>query len=646
MESNEKKEIKEEMKTKEENETTVKEKQNEEKTKENETIEVENEDKKAEVEEKKQEEDNPEEKDALKEEIKEQYKIKSSNKKTLIILISAIILVIAIFASTGFALFNINNTKIISNISIEGIDVSKLSKKEAEQKISDALEKNIEQSISVKTNEFEYQFQLSQIEAKYDINKAIEDAYNIGRNGNIFKNNLEIVKRKIKNKNIEIAIEYNQELLENIMNEIAVKIPGAVEEPNYCIEDGKLTITKGKAGNSINKESFNKEVIKRLELENQNEPIELEIVNVEPEAIDIDKIYNEVHKEAKDAYYTKDPFQVYPHVEGVDFDLEAAREMLKEDKEEYTIDLKITMPKITTNKIGSEAFPDLLSTFSTKYDASNTPRTTNLRLAMNKLNGVVVSPGETFSYNKTLGKRTAKAGYKEAGGFAGGRVVQTLAGGICQISSTLYDAVVYANLEIVERHNHMFLAGYVGAGKDATVVYGAYDFKFKNTRKYPVMLKTSIGGGVARIDIFGIKEDVEYEVEISSKILSYTPFKVIKENDSSLAPGKERVTQNGMNGCKSITYKILKLNGKEVSRTVLSSDTYDPMNKIIKVGPSKTTEVSTQPVEEPEPTPTPTPEPEPAPTPEPAPITPETPTTPTTPEQGTGENTSSNTESN
>ena len=138
MESNEKKEIKEEMKTKEENETTVKEKQNEEKTKENETIEVENEDKKAEVEEKKQEEDNPEEKDALKEEIKEQYKIKSSNKKTLIILISAIILVIAIFASTGFALFNINNTKIISNISIEGIDVSKLSKKEAEQKISDA----------------------------------------------------------------------------------------------------------------------------------------------------------------------------------------------------------------------------------------------------------------------------------------------------------------------------------------------------------------------------------------------------------------------------------------------------------------------------------------------------------------------------
>ena len=638
MESNEKKEIKEEVETKEKNEAVTKKVESKQETKKDEKVkpEIEN---KEEVKPKDSEENNQEVKEPLKENAEQQYTVKSSKKKIITILICAIILVVAIFASTGFALFNINNTKIISNISIEGIEVGGLTKKEAEQKILEKIEKNVEQNIIVKTNDFEYQFQLSQIEAKYDTNKAIEDAYSIGRDGNIFKNNLEIFKRKIKNKNIEVGIDYNQELLDNIINEIAVKIPGAVEKPSYCIEDKKLTITKGKAGNTINKEKFKEEVIKRLELEKQNEPIELEIINVEPEAIDIDKIYSEVHKEAKNAYYTKDPFQVYPHVDGVDFDLEAAREMLKEDKEEYVIDLKITTPEITTNKIGSEAFPDLLSTFSTKYDASNTPRTTNLKLAMNKLNGVVVSPGETFSYNKTLGKRTAEAGYREAGGFAGGRVVQTLAGGICQISSTLYDAVVYANLEIVERHNHMFLAGYVGAGKDATVVYGAYDFKFKNTRKYPIMLKTSIGSGVARIDVFGIKEDVEYEVEISSKILSYTPFKVVRENDSSLAPGKERVAQNGMNGCKSITYKILKLNGKEVSRTVLSSDTYDPMNKIIKVGPSKTTEVSTQPVKEPEPTPiTPT-----TPT---TPETPSTPSTPTTPEPGTGENTNSNTESN
>lgn len=617
MELNEEKEAKNELETKEE--SKVKEKKKSEVKKEENSKEIE-EKKEVEVKEENivEDKENNKKNDCN----NEQYEIKSKkSKKTLIMIICSIFIVLILLLSTGFALFNINNNKIISNVFVEGIELGKLSKEEAKQKLLELLEKNVEQDITIKSDDFEYQFKLSQIETSYDTDKAIEDAYNIGRDGNIFENNLEILKSKIKSRNINLGINYNEELLNNIINDMSVKLPGAVEEANYCIEENKLIITKGKAGNSINKEKFKEEVIKRIELKDQGEEINLEIVNSEPQPIDIDKIYNEVHKEAKNAYYTKDPFQVYPHVEGVDFDVEAAKEMLKEDKEEYVIDLKITIPEITTNKIGSEAFPDMLSTFSTKYDASNVPRTTNLKLAMNKLNGVVVAPGETFSYNKTLGKRTAEAGYREAGGFAGGRVVQTLAGGICQISSTLYDAVVYANLEIVERHNHMFLAGYVGAGKDATVVYGAYDFKFKNTRKYPVMIKTSIGSGIAKIDIFGVKEDTEYTVEISTKILSYTPFKVIYENDNSLAAGQQKVTQNGMNGCKSITYKILKLNGKQVSSTVLSSDTYDPMNKIIKVGPNKTVET----VAQPEPTQ------EPASTPEPTPSEPETPTTPSTP---------------
>ena len=658
MESNKEEKIKKETDMQEDKATKkIKAKKSEENKKEQ--TEIENQNKILEQEKEIEKDDMLEEKkkEVEKDITEEKYETKGKNhKKTLIvILICSIIVVVALLLTTVFALLNINNTKIISNISVNGINISRLSREEAEQKLLEKLEKNIEQNITAKTNDFEYQFQLSQIETKYNINKAVEAAYAIGRDGNVFKNNFEIISCKLKNKNIEIEITYNEELLNNIVEEIAVKIPNAVVEANYCIEDNKLIITKGTAGDSINKENFKKEIIERANLnKTTEEPIELEIINVEPKDIDIDKIYNEVHKEAQNAYYTKDPFQVYPHVEGVDFDIEAARELLKEDKDEYVIDLKITIPEITTNKIGNEAFPDLLSTFSTKYDASNVPRTTNLKLAMKKLDGVVVNPGETFSYNKTLGKRTAEAGYKEAGGFAGGKVVQTLAGGICQISSTLYDAAVYANLEIVERHNHMFLAGYVEAGKDATVVYGAYDFKFKNTRKYPIMIKTSIGSGVARISIFGIKEDVEYDIEISTKILSYTPFKVIREEDSSLAPGKEKVVQKGMNGCKSITYKIVKLNGKEISRTVLSSDTYDAMNKIVKVGVNKTVETSTEPeptpapepTPEPEPTPTPepTPEPGPTPTPEPTPDPEPTPTTPETPTEENVENTKSSIE--
>ena len=541
--------------------------------------------------------------DVEKEEIKKDKDIKKDNKnskKTKIILLSIIVisvLLILMIVCTGFALLNINNTKIMSGVTIDGINVKGLTQEEAEVKVTEKVQENLNKDIVFKAEDFEYSIKLSQLEVEYDIQNAVYSAYEIGREGNIFSNNFNIVKTMLKGKNIYLESTYNEKLLDDIVSDISAKVPNAVTNSDYYIENNKLIITKGKAGNSIDKDKT-KNIIIDIIKNNDRQEIQLDMIYVEPDEIDIDKIYNEVYTEPQNAYYTKDPFEIFPHVNGVNFDIESARELLKEDKEEYEIPLIITEPEITTNKIGTEAFPDLLSSFSTKYDASNIPRTTNLKIAMQKLDGVIVNPGETFSYNKTLGKRTIEAGYKMAGGYAGGRVVQTLAGGICQISSTLYDAVVYANLDIVERHNHMFLAGYVGAGKDATVVYGSLDFQFKNTRKYPIMIKTSIGSGVAKISIFGIKEEVEYEVEISTKILSYIPYNVIYENDSALEAGREKVVQNGMNGCKSITYKILKLNGQQISSTVLSTDTYDPMNKIIKRGPEKVVQTNTAPQEQ------------------------------------------------
>lgn len=530
---------------------------------------------------------------SIRKEVKESI---DKRKKTLIISICVFVtIVLLLLLSTMFAFVNVDSTTIIKGVKINEYDISKLSKEETKQKLEGVIQEKTTRNINITAPDFEYQINLSQIGVEYNLNDVIEEAYSIGRNGNIFANNYDILKTMIQTENINLAYTYNEELLNNILNDMASKIPNSVVEPNYCIEDETLIISKGKVGNSIDKEKVKQAIIDKITLDNKDDNIVIEFIQTKPSEIDIEKIYQEVYTEPKDAYYVKDPFEIFPHVNGVNFDLEAAKEMLKEDKEEYEIKLIITTPNITTDKMGTEAFPELLSTFSTKYDASNVPRTTNLKLAMAKLDGVIVSPGEVFSYNKTLGKRTAEEGYKEAGGYAGGRVVQTLAGGICQISSTLYDAVVYANLDIVERHNHMFLAGYVGAGKDATVVYGSLDFQFKNTRNYPIMIKTSIGNGIAKIDIYGIREEVEYQVEISTQILSYNTYKVIYEEDSSLAAGTEKVTQNGMNGCKSITYKVLKLNGNEVSRTVLSSDSYDPMNKIVKVGPKKTVPTSTVP---------------------------------------------------
>ena len=201
--------------------------------------------------------------------------------------------------------------------------------------------------------------------------------------------------------------------------------------------------------------------------------------------------------------------------------------------------------------IGTEAFPDLLSSFSTRYSTSAVDRTTNLRLAAEKINGTVLMPGETFSYNQVVGARTIAAGYKEAPIYVQGKVVDGLGGGICQITSTLYNAVVLANLEIVERTNHQFVPSYVTASRDATVVYGSIDFKFKNTRDYAVKLVCSVSGGVASFQIFGLKGDNEYDVSISSYVTGTNSTSIYSE-----------------------AYKILKQNGQIVSQELLSRDVY------------------------------------------------------------------------
>lgn len=303
-----------------------------------------------------------------------------------------------------------------------------------------------------------------------------------------------------------------------------------------------------------------------------------------PEKIDIEKIHEEVYKKVQDAYYTTEPFTVYPEEEGIDFDVEAAKQMLLEEKEEYEIPLIITKPNKTVKDIGTEAFPDLLSTFSTNYNAGNADRTTNLRLAASKINGTVLLPNEEFSYNSVVGERTINAGYKMAATYSNGAVVDGLGGGICQISSTLYDAVVMANLKITTRRNHQFVTSYVPAGKDATVVWGSQDFKFVNSRKNPVRITATVQGGVATVQVWGIKEEVEYDISIETKKIATIEPTTQYVQDPSLPAGQQKVVQAGSNGRKVEAYKVTKLNGQVVSTTLLSRDTYNAMKRIVHVG--------------------------------------------------------------
>ncbi len=521
---------------------------------------------------------------------------KRKNRWTALIVFICIAIIIMIF-STIFAFLNISSNKIAKGVSVKNIDLSGLTIEEAKNKLSEALNIELNVALELDYQDFKTTFDTNQIEYSYKIDDAVTEAYEVGRDKSLIENNYNLLKANLFGNNLEINSNYNEESLSYIVKDIGTKVPGLVEEPSYYKEGKELVIEKGNDGIEVNSEQLKNNILEDIKNRNANEiqadttarKIDIPVNEKKASAIDIDKIYSEVRCEPKDAYYETDPFKIYKEEDGVDFAIsvdEAKEKISSEDKTEYRIPLKLTPAKKTINDIGTEAFPYKISEFPTRYDATNTNRSQNLSLATGKINGTVLMPGETFSFNQVVGKRTIDAGYKDAKIYENGKVVDGLAGGICQVSSTLYNAVLLANLEIIERTNHSFTTSYVKAGRDATVVYGVKDFQFKNNRNYPIKIEGSVGSGILTFKIHGIKEETEYEVKIVPYTTGTIPYTTQTITDASLQPGETVVEQSGHAGCKVTTYKQLWLNGTMVSNELLSNDTYNAMQTIIRVGPT------------------------------------------------------------
>jgi len=521
-------------------------------------------------------------------EIKNQVSEKS-HKKTIIGISIALIIIILLFIllSTIFAIVTSYKKTIINGVSIKDINVSGLTKEQALDEITKSFNEKLSKDLTLKHNEYEINIFPEQFNVSFDLEKAVDMAYSKGRSGNIFQNNYEIIISRISGIKITPGFTYNEDSFKSLVAEIETNLSDRLVEPSYYIDGNNLILTKGKDGVVVDSEKLKNDIIYAVNnIDNSENTIEIPTIYKTASTLDINKIHSEVYRAPQDAYYTTNPYAVYPHVDGIDFKIsvEEAINGYNVSQDSFQIPLKVLSPNVTTNQIGTEAFPNLLASFSTSFSTRNTNRSTNIRLATSKINGTVVMPGETFSYNQTVGRRTAAAGFKEAGVYSGGEVTTGIGGGICQVSSTLYNSVLLSNLEIVERYNHGFNPGYVPAGRDATVSWGGPDFKFKNSRAYPIKIDATVSGGTILIKIWGLKGDNEYDVEIQSYITSYIQYKTTEKKDPALAKGATKVIQSGSNGCRSVCYRILKQNGNVISKTLISNDTYSPHNKIVAVG--------------------------------------------------------------
>lgn len=511
-------------------------------------------------------------------------------KHTVLLVFAIIFFVLFIFLvlfSSIFSITNSNHDNIMKGVSLLGIDLSGLSKEDAKNKILEETDNRLSTEVVLKHNDEIYTMHLLEVGASYDIDKMVNSAYLVGRTGNLFKSNFEILNSLINKKEISAVFSYNADNLLSVISQMEGNFQDGLHEPGYEINENNLVIHSGKNGYVIDTNKLKDILTQNLTSNNYStDTIEIPVVEKQASSIDIDKIHTEIYKEAKDAYFSKDPFVVYPSSTGLDFaiSVDEAKALITGENDTYTIPLKTLYPKVTTNDIGMEAFPDKLATYTTSYATSDANRSSNVALASSKINGLVLMPGDEFSFNGSVGKRTAAAGFKVAGVYVNGQVTNDYGGGICQVSSTLYNAVLRANLEIVSRTNHMFTVGYVPIGTDATVSWGAPDFKFKNSRNYPIKIVTSNYNKRLTVTIYGLKEQNEYDVEIISYRTGTVPFKTTYTTDNSLASGQTKVIQSGSNGATSVAYRVLKQNGVEVSRELLSKDTYSPHNQIIARG--------------------------------------------------------------
>lgn len=473
-----------------------------------------------------------------------------------LVFIVLLAIVIGVLAAAVYMFYNDQQTtdKIQSGVFIKGINVSGLTKDEAIDLVTKELDGQMNENIELQYKNYTYYVEIEQIEAKFDIEASVEYAFNIAKTGDFAKDMTDYVTVLVHNINIEPIFIYNDEALTSYLETIEANLPDQIVQSSYYVEDDELIITKGTNGAGIEFEPLKEEIVKALkDISYSRKYIEIPTYATYPDPIDVDRIHQEVYRDPQNAYFTTEPYAVFPDVVGINFDKEGMKKLIIDnpESEEYICDLIYKKADITVYDFGQEAFPHVLSSFSTNYVTSNTDRTTNLRLASNKIDGTVVMPGEEFSYNKVVGRRTIAAGYKEAAIYSNGEVTQGLGGGICQVTTTLYNAVVEADLKITERRNHMFIPSYVDGGEDATVVYGSTDFRFVNTRDYPVKIESSVSGGVARVKIHGLRTDNEYDISIESKTVKTTSKSIVVD-----------------------AYKVYRQDGEVVKREKISRDTY------------------------------------------------------------------------
>lgn len=310
--------------------------------------------------------------------------------------------------------------------------------------------------------------------------------------------------------------------------------------------------------------------------------------NISKEKIDriVELISQEINRDAKDAefHFNNGNISITDEVVGRVVDKEGLSQAIYENINQLdTIEIPVEniIPKVTKSLLSR--INGVIGEYSTSFQGSSQNRIENIRLSAQAFKGKLLMPGETMSFNETTGPRAKQFGYKEATVILNGEFTPDVGGGVCQTSTTLYNALLLADVTILQRSPHSIPSNYVNFGQDAAVAYGFLDLKFRNDFDYPIYIDSKVVGNRLYFYIYGDKQSRDYTVKIESEIVETIPAEEEVIVDETLEPGSKVLVQAGRTGYRVNTYKSIIKNGKTVSRDLISKDFYRPKNFIYKI---------------------------------------------------------------
>ena len=510
-------------------------------------------------------------------------------------IIAALISIVLIALAAGFIAYGsliVSGNTVAKGVTAGDTDLSDCTLEQATEILAENFTLDENMQIPFECEDISFSLTAAQINLICDVDTMAQKAYDTGKDGNLFVRILEAYKSKLFGTDILPVYSCdNGMLLAAIDEQLGDKVTPATL---YSVETGsdKIIVKNGIGGKGITETDVALLIYEDIADGKIDNTITLTIKDIPAQPIDTAEFISTYIREAKNAEYHEEngEYIFTPEIEGISFDKDIAAQIIEANRDNtqpYEIPATITIPDVTVKDLQSKFATDTLSTYSTSYASSDANRASNVALAASKINGYVLNPRERFSFNQVVGPRTSATGFKVAHVYEGDKVVDGMGGGICQVSSTLYNAVVLADLKIVYRLNHSMPVGYVPRGRDATVSYGTIDFVFENNKKYPVTISATTYNRVLTISIKGVDESDGVTINITTENAGYTPFSTTEVTDQSLKPGETKIVKQGSNGSIVNSYKVYKKDGQTIKTEFLAKSTYIPVTRVVHKGPEK-----------------------------------------------------------